>query len=172
MNPPAPIILPSQEDPVVESTVGGIGGPLGRWARIGASWWTPLRVLVVMATLSYALGYVLDLSCRTQGWRSPERYEHLCYTDISPLYSLRGFADGLMPYVQAMPNGQHLEYPVLTGGFMQVAAMITSAITSVATTDRRNESKQREDERDDNRSDGAQSDRGGAGIDLTRAVRV
>ena len=135
MTPPAPIILPSQEDGVVASTVGGIGGPLGRWARLGVSWWSPLRVLVAMATLSYALGYILDLSCRSQGWRSPERYEHLCYTDISPLYSLRGFADGLMPYVQAMPNGQHLEYPVLTGGFMQVASMITSAITSIATTD-------------------------------------
>ncbi|MCX6432259.1 MAG: glycosyltransferase 87 family protein [Actinobacteria bacterium] len=135
MNPSAPIVLPSQEDPVVASTVGGIGGPLGRWARIGTGWWNPLRLLVVMATFSYALGYVLDLSCRSQGWRSPERYEHLCYTDISPLFSLRGFADGLIPYVQAMPDGQHLEYPVLTGGFMQVAAMITSAITSVVTTD-------------------------------------
>jgi uncharacterized membrane protein len=135
VTPPSPIVLPAQEDPVVDSTVGGIGGPIGRWARLGGAWWNPLRVLVVFATLAYAVGYLLDLSCRTQAWRSPERYEHLCYTDIAPLYSLRGFSDGLIPYVQAMPNGQHLEYPVLTGGFMQVAAMITSGITSVVATD-------------------------------------
>ena len=117
------------------STVGGVGGPLGRWARVGATWWTPLRVLLAMATFSYILGYVLDLSCRSEGWRSPERYEHLCYTDIAPLYTLRGFADGLLPYIQAMPDGQHLEYPVLTGGLMQIAALITAAVTGVFPTD-------------------------------------
>ena len=38
-----------------------------------------------------------------------------------------------MPYLQAMPNGQHLEYPVLTGAFMQVAAWLTGAIDSLFT---------------------------------------
>jgi uncharacterized membrane protein len=127
---PSPFVVPSREDPVAASTVGAYGGPLGRWARIGAGWWSPVRVLVVVSTLAYMLGYVLDLSCRSEAWRTPERYEHLCYTDISPLYSLRGFADGLLPYLQVAPGGQHLEYPVLTGGFMQVSSMITSVITS------------------------------------------
>lgn len=136
MTPP-PIVIPGREDPVVASSVGWMGGPLGRWARVGATWWTPLRVIVAVSALAYALGYVLDLSCRSQGWASPDRYEHLCYTDIAPLYSLRGFADGLIPYLQAMPDGQHLEYPVLTGGFMQVAALITSALTTAFPTDSR-----------------------------------
>ena len=134
--PPSPVVVPTREDPVAASTVGFLGGQLGRWARVGATWWSPLRVVVAIATLSYALGYILDLSCRADGWRSPERYEHLCYTDISPLYALRGFADGLIPYLQAMPDGQHLEYPVLTGGFMQVAALMTTGIASVFPTDR------------------------------------
>jgi len=137
VTPPAPIVLPGREDPVVASTVGGIGGPLGRWARVGVSWWSPLRVVAAMATVSYILGYVLDLSCRAQGWRSPERYEHLCYSDIPPLYSLRGFADGLVPYLEPTASGQHLEYPVLTGAFMQVSAQITSLITSIFPTDSR-----------------------------------
>ena len=132
-----PIVIPGREDPVVASSVGWMGGPLGRWARVGATWWTPLRVIVAVSAVAYALGYILDLSCRSQGWRSPDRYEHLCYTDIAPLYSLRGFADGLIPYLQAMPDGQHLEYPVLTGGLMQVAALITSGLTTVFPTDSR-----------------------------------
>lgn len=131
--PPSPYVLAGFEDSVVRGSLGAIGGRLGRWARVGSSWWSPVRVLVVIATLSYAFGYVLDLSCRKQIWVSPERYEHLCYSDIAPLYQLRGFADHLIPYVQAMPNGQHLEYPVLTGGFMQIAAWITTGIANLFT---------------------------------------
>ena len=99
MTRPSPIVEPGQQDPVVTASVGGIGGPVGRWARIGATWWTPVRVVLAMGAFAYILGFVLDLSCRNEQWKTPERYEHLCYTDISPLYSLRGFADGLIPYL-------------------------------------------------------------------------
>jgi uncharacterized membrane protein len=125
------IVEPALEDPVVDSVLGGIGGPVGRWARVGASWWSPLRVVVAMSAVAYILGFLLDMSCRTEAWKSPERYEHLCYTDISPLYSLRGFADGLVPYLQAGANHQYLEYPVLTGAFMQLAAMVTTLLNTV-----------------------------------------
>ena len=134
MTRPSPIVEPGREDPVVAGSAGAIGGPIGRWARVGATWWSPVRVLVVMSAVAYIIGYLLDLSCRSDGWKSPERYEHLCYTDISPLYFNRGFIDGLIPYVQAADGGQYLEYPVLTGAFMQASALITSAIGSVATT--------------------------------------
>ena len=93
----APIVLPSKDDPVVASSArldGRRGRPL---ARIGGTWWTPVRVLVAMAAVGYVVGYLLDLSCRGNGWAVPDRYEHLCYTDIAPLYSLRGFADGIVP---------------------------------------------------------------------------
>ncbi len=128
---------PATEDPVVASMTGAIGGPLGEWSLRGTSWWTPLRVVTVLATLAYVLGMLLDYSCSADNWTTPGNYEHLCYSDIPPLYSLRGFADGLLPYLQAMPSGQHLEYPVLTGGFMQVAAMVTTAIDSLLQVENR-----------------------------------
>lgn len=127
----SPIVLPTHDDPVIASGSTGIGGPVGRMAAIGATWWTPLRVLIVLATLGYILGYVLDLSCRSTGWMSPERYEHLCYSDIPPLYSLRGFADGLIPYLQIPSDGVPLEYPVLTGVFMLLAAGFTGLLMRV-----------------------------------------
>jgi uncharacterized membrane protein len=127
----SPVVEPVLDDPVVATTVGGIGGPVGRLARVGASWWSPLRVVIVMAGLAYIIGYLLDMSCRSQDWKAPERYEHLCYTDISPLYSLRGFADGLVPYLQSDSGHQYLEYPVLTGAFMQLAALITRLLNGV-----------------------------------------
>jgi len=128
----SPIVAPSLEDPTIGAGSNGIGGPLGRWARIGATWWTPMRVVVVLSGLAYALGYVLDLSCRSTNWAAPERYEHLCYSDIPPLYSLRGFADGLIPYLQSKPGEMPLEYPVITGAFMQIAASITGGIVRIA----------------------------------------
>lgn len=130
-------VLPSSDDAVVAESTELIGGAPGRWARIGRGVWTPLRVLVLFATGAYLIGYLLDLSCRADGWISPQNYEHLCYTDIAPLYSLRGFADGLIPYLQPMADGQHLEYPVLTGVFMWIAALIAkpwAAVTNVATS--------------------------------------
>ncbi len=125
------IVMPSHDDPVVASGSAGIGGRVGRMAAVGATWWTPLRVLIVLATLGYVLGYVLDLACRNTGWMSPERYEHLCYSDIPPLYSLRGFADGLLPYFQIPADGVPLEYPVLTGVFMLIAAGVTGILLRV-----------------------------------------
>jgi uncharacterized membrane protein len=127
----AAIVEPGREDPVVAASVGGIGGPVGRWARVGATWWTPVRVVVAMGAFAYILGYVLDLSCRSDLWKSPERYEHLCYSDIAPLYSLRGFADGVLPYLQSGSGHEYLEYPVLTGAFMQLAAMGTTVMNSL-----------------------------------------
>jgi len=130
-----PIVLPSTDDPVVRESTEVLGGPPGRWARIGRSWWTPIRVLIVLATGAYLVGYLLDLSCRGDGWASPARYEHLCYSDIPPLYVLRGFADGLIPYLQPMADGTHLEYPVLTGVFMWIAAIVTAPVAGIAGVD-------------------------------------
>ena len=98
------IVHPSAEDPIVCSASNVVGGPFGRLSRAGRHWWSPLRVLLLFTTVAYAVGYALDLSCRDTGWASPERYEHLCYSDIPPLYSLRGFADGLIPYLQTAPG--------------------------------------------------------------------
>ena len=108
------------------------GGPLGRFALVGgAGWWTPVRVLIVLSALSYGLGVILDFPCMSNGWASPDRYEALCYSDIPPLYALRGFAEGYLPYFDTPPNGEILEYPVLTGVFMQVAARAVRAFTDV-----------------------------------------
>lgn len=126
-----PVVDPSNADSVVSSGSDLIGGPLGRFARRGLTWWLPIRVLVVMTAVAYTLGYVLDLSCRKTNWVSPEKYEHLCFSDIPALYTLRGFADGYLPYIQTTPHQTPLEYPVLTGAFMYVANLITNAIHTI-----------------------------------------
>ena len=124
-------MIPSRTDPVVAHGSEVLGGPWGRLARTLPGPWPTISTLVVLATAAYMVGYLLDLSCITTNWLSPDRYEHLCYSDIPALYGIRGFADGLIPYVQTPQGGTPLEYPVLTGMFMWIAGLITAAIAPV-----------------------------------------
>ena len=91
----------------------------------------PLQALIVLAAFTYSLGYFIDYSCIVDGWVDPQRYMHLCYSDIPALYGDRGFSEGIFPYVQAASNGAYLEYPVGTGLFMYFASVITGWVSSL-----------------------------------------
>lgn len=120
------VVLPADTDPVVYAVTERFGGPSG--ARRGRllGFWTPLRVLVLLTTLAFLLGYLLKMPCHAEAFGGDARYTKLCYSDIPYLYELRGFADGWIPYFQTGDGqGPALEYPVLTGAFMQIASMLT-----------------------------------------------
>jgi len=75
-------------------------------------------VLVLAATvLTLGLGLLLKLPCAGGDWSDGRQYTRLCYSDIVPLYGLRGLAEGQTPYLEA-----DNEYPVLTGVTMWAAA--------------------------------------------------
>jgi uncharacterized membrane protein len=126
-------VPPTAEDPVAKAGSEVIGGPLGRWAAIGRSgWWNPLRVIVIVAIGMFALGMVQKIPCYDSGWfyGANAQYAHACYSDIPHLYYGRGFADDLVPYFNHIPDAVsggmgYLEYPVLTGLFMEVASWFT-----------------------------------------------
>ena len=119
-------VLPADQDPIVASATGRFGGPAGRHRGWLESFWTPLRVLVVLAATAYTVGYLSKLPSHAEGFGGDARYTRLCYSDIPYLYQLRGFADGWLPYIQTGPGrGPALEYPVLTGFFMQIASWLT-----------------------------------------------
>jgi uncharacterized membrane protein len=121
-------VFPTEDDEFVRSSSEAVGGPVGTRVRPGGSWWGPVRVLLVLATLVFALGYLAKSPCHgADGFDSDARYTRACYSDIPFLYQLRGFADGYLPYVQTDPDGEALEYPVLTGAFMQVASWLTGS---------------------------------------------
>jgi uncharacterized membrane protein len=126
-------VPPTADDPVAEAASELIGGPLGRRAGLpGHPWWNPLRVIVLAAIGMFALGMIQKLPCYDSGWffGANTQYVKACYSDIPHLYHGRGFADGLTPYFDRIPDTvsggmSYLEYPVLTGLFMQVAAWLT-----------------------------------------------
>ena len=120
------VVLPSETDPVAASATERFGGPAGvRRGRL-TTWWTSLRVLVVLTSSAFLVGYLTKMPCHLESFQGDARYTRLCYSDIPYLYQLRGFSDGWLPYVQTgTGKGPALEYPVLTGFFMQVATWLT-----------------------------------------------
>ncbi|MFE0042268.1 glycosyltransferase family 87 protein [Streptomyces albireticuli] len=126
------LVRPTVEDEVAAAGSELIGGPVGRRALPGTGWWTPVRVIALVALGMFALGMVQKLPCYEYGWffGATTQYTHACYSDIPHLYSGRGFDAGLIPYFDRIPQElsggmEYLEYPVLTGLFMEVAARLT-----------------------------------------------
>lgn len=121
-------VRPTREDEVAAAGSELIGGPIGRRALLGTSWWTPVRVVVLVAIGMFALGLVQKAPCYNSAWffGASSQYTHACYSDIPHLYQGRGFADGLVPYFDKLQGDMdYLEYPVLTGVFMEVASWLT-----------------------------------------------
>ncbi|MEU6219648.1 glycosyltransferase 87 family protein [Streptomyces sp. NPDC047022] len=118
-------VRPTREDEVAAAGSELIGGPVGRHALLGTSWWTPVRIVALVAIGMFALGMVQKLPCYDSGWffGASSQYTHACYSDIPHLYQARGFADGRVPYFDKLPGDMsYLEYPVLTGVFMEIAS--------------------------------------------------
>jgi uncharacterized membrane protein len=130
-----PWVVPTDADPVARSARPLLGGPVGRHALLGRSWWTPIRISVVAGLLVYAVGWLSKGYCVVNGWGAPQRYMYLCYSDIPILYESRGLADGVFPYLLEPRDGQEiLEYPVLTGVFMYLSASVTRLLGGDGTT--------------------------------------
>src|SRR5262245_34979769 len=100
------LVRPTVEDEVAAAGSELIGGPAGRRALPGGGWWTPVRVIALVALGMFALGMVQKLPCYEYGWffGATTQYTHACYSDIPHLYSGRGFDAGLIPYFDRIPQ--------------------------------------------------------------------
>jgi uncharacterized membrane protein len=106
---------PTVDDPVVTSLSESIGGPVG--TRAGRHrWWTPVRVVLALTAICFALGMVQKNNCYQDTWRDGQaRYSHMCYSDLPYLYTGRGFAELNWPYTddaQVRARYAVMEYPV------------------------------------------------------------
>ena len=115
-----PPLLPSRDDPVVRAASTAVGGPWGRHGVLGQRWfWTPLRVLLALTLFTLLLGWLEKEPCQSGNWQHSLQYTHLCYSDVIPLFYEEKLNSGAVPYVD-----HAVEYPVLTGGFMGLAAWL------------------------------------------------
>ena len=118
-------VQPARTDGFVAVMSERLGGPLGRYARLVRDFWSPARVILVVATLTYVVGMIFRLPCRvTTAGHSADTFKRLCYSDIPLLYADRGLLQGHTPYLD---SGSYpvLEYPVLTGWFLELERRVT-----------------------------------------------
>jgi uncharacterized membrane protein len=121
-------VVPSWTDRVVIQASEAFGGPWGRHAVTGrAAFWTPLRVCLLFTVVVLALAWAKQAPCSSGDWTGSKQYTHFCYSDTVPLFGLRGLSEGQVPYFQSP-----LEYPVLTGAFMWVAAVLAGGYDRLA----------------------------------------
>jgi uncharacterized membrane protein len=91
-------VAPSREDDVVRSVSEVVGGPLGDHAG-QHPWWTPLRVVLLLAAVAMSLGILAKAPCLdTAGGSGTGRYTALCWTDTSTAYVQNGYAEGHWPF--------------------------------------------------------------------------
>jgi uncharacterized membrane protein len=82
----------------------------------GRTWWSPLRLLLLITAVTFALGMVQKAGCASQTWEDGEsRYVQMCYSDLPYLYTGRGLAELAWPYSddpQTRQRYEVMEYPV------------------------------------------------------------
>ncbi|MDP3893969.1 glycosyltransferase family 87 protein [Nocardioides sp.] len=108
-------VHPTRDDPVVAALAEGVGGPAG--SRLAPHrWWTPVRVLLALTALAFALGMLQKSPCFEETWSNgDQRYSQMCYSDVPYLYTGRGLAELSWPYTDdEQTRGRHpvMEYPV------------------------------------------------------------
>jgi uncharacterized membrane protein len=127
------------------------GGPLGEHAVLGRHWfWTSLRMVLLLATLTLMLGWLAKAPCLQQytddsgtpqlDWRDGRQYAFMCYSDTVPLYTAERLHEGGFPYRTSWVDNagtpqeqvRYMEYPVLTGLFQWVNGRITHAWSGAA----------------------------------------
>ena len=115
------ITAPTVADPFVREASTIIGGPVGKHTRFGsATLWTPVRVLIALAMVSFTLGFAIKHTCSRHGWGDHYQYTRLCYSDVYALYFSEKLHEGAVPYLD-----HPVEYPVVIGGVMWVAGELS-----------------------------------------------
>jgi uncharacterized membrane protein len=142
---PAERVVPTWTDRLARQASRPFGGPLGRHAGVGRQWfWTPLRVVLLLTTLTLALGWFTKAPCIQQyndngvlqlDWRGDRQYVAMCYSDTVPLYTAERLDKGAFPYKTSWVDNEgtpsahirYMEYPVVTGLFQWANARLTKA---------------------------------------------
>ena len=116
---------PTREDPFARRMSEVVGGPVGRHSR-PHRWWVPVRVLLALFAVAFALVVVQHQPCMKTNWADDKaRYAKACYSDVPYLYTGRGYAEGLWPYTDSGGRYEVTEYPVGISYLAWTAAKLT-----------------------------------------------
>jgi uncharacterized membrane protein len=145
-------VVPTWTEPLAKHASRPFGGPMGRHASIGRHWfWTPLRVILLLALVTLSLAWLQKAPCIQQyvddkgvvqlDWRGSRQFTALCYSDIVPLYTAERLdLPDTFPYRTSWIDDQgkstehvrYMEYPVLTGVFQWLNARMAQGWITLA----------------------------------------
>lgn len=152
--------FPSRTDVLGSQLSEVIGGPVGRHALVGRQpFWTPLRVVLIIALGFLMLGWTSKAPClqqtdkgngaeRVARWDNHRQYLQLCYSDTVPLYGAELLNQGYFPYKSSWletdesghvkvqydgtPAVRYMEYPVVTGLYQYGAMALAKTYTKAS----------------------------------------
>jgi hypothetical protein len=129
---PRGVVAPTREDPFARWASPLLGGPAGSRVHVpGHPWWTPARVLTLLAVLTTALAVVRSQHCRAQGWTTPGQFVHTCYSDVAVLYGTLGGQPGaLLGLDPAFGDG--LAQPALTAYLAALLAVLVAPVEGLS----------------------------------------
>ncbi|AWB82834.1 hypothetical protein C3B44_11245 [Corynebacterium yudongzhengii] len=124
-------VSPAATEPIARPVAEFLGGPTGVYGVYArGAFWTPLRVIIALASVFLALGFLQKAPCLRSGitengavglnWDGNRQYAAACYNDILPLYEGRGLDQPGFVYAFSWTEGgltRYMEYPVLAGYF-------------------------------------------------------
>ena len=90
----------------------------------GSGWWTAVRVVLAMTAVACALGFLQKQPCRADGLRRRTSTPGSATPTSLRSTTAAASPQGALPYVDT-GDWEPLEYPVVTGAFMTVAAWLT-----------------------------------------------
>lgn len=128
------VVSPTREDPFARWASPVLGGPAGRrTAEPAHRWWTPARVLVLLAGVTSVLAVVRADHCRSAGWTTPGQFVHACYSDVAVLYgTLGGRPRTLLGLDPASPDG--LGQPALTTYLASLLGVVVTPVERLSQT--------------------------------------
>ncbi|MBW3084150.1 hypothetical protein KEM60_00334 [Austwickia sp. TVS 96-490-7B] len=111
------------DDPVVRAASTLIGGPIGRYARVGQAmgWSAASSALTLIASLMVAAGLLQKGHCVANGWHVPDVFWRACYSDLPFLYAGTPLSNGGFPYGHGVTGTTQ---PPLTGAVMWLVALL------------------------------------------------
>jgi uncharacterized membrane protein len=130
------MVEPTRADAFAAGMSRLIGGPLGKRAFRDGRGWIALPVVLSLVTIATCfLGWAQKLPCRDPGhWTHEYQYTRLCYSDVVALYYNEGLvgnrdaASGTGSRLEVPYRDHAVEYPVVIGGLMWVAAEATNVL--------------------------------------------
>lgn len=119
--PRPPYVVPSRHDRVVATATNVIGGPVGRYARIGARGLGGVAAaLTALAGTAIALGVFQKGHCVAKGWSNPSQFWRACYSDLPVVHVTSDLADRSLPYA-----GAGSDQPLGSGLVMWLVSLVT-----------------------------------------------